>query len=153
MWTPRSSYQWDPSKGEAAPGSHSKRLHFASDWSGHLGLHSKPIRTFVSVAKATKELWINHELLPFTWAKAMMEMHYHKGQQSWLGWEVQITFHNHGWLQFILLFIHSLRMTARWRMGLGCVLTIFCSCLPIYLHIHIVKILFHRCYFQCKIIF
>lgn len=52
------------------------------------------------------------------------------------------TLHNHGWLQFILLFIHSLRMTASWRMGLGCVLTIFCSYLPMYLHrhIHIVKI-------------
>lgn len=43
---------------------------------------------------------------------------------------------------FLLLIIHSVRMTVRWKQALGCVLTIFCSYLPMYLHrhIHIVKI-------------
>lgn len=38
---------------------------------------------------------------------------------------------------FLLLIIHSVRMTVRWEQALGCVLTIFCSYLPMYLHRHI----------------
>lgn len=101
---------------------------------------------------ATKELWINHKL-QFSFPSSRGD----DGDALWLTaaevtCEVAAIFHRHGSIS------HFNHPFSQWRRGggraLGCVLTIFCSYLPMYLHRHsYCKDLLHRCNFQCKIYF